>query len=53
MRLVKDEILYLRVVKKPLLKIPKRKVMMVVYSSGNLLPKQILQHSLSLRMTVY
>lgn len=43
MRFVK-EILCLRVVKKSLLKIPKRKVMMMAYSSGTLLPKQILKH---------
>jgi hypothetical protein len=51
MRFVKDGTLHLRVVKKSLLKIPKRTVMMMVYSSGNWLPKQILKHLLWLRMT--
>jgi hypothetical protein len=46
MRFVKDETLHLRVVKKSLLKIPKRKVKMMAYSSGNLLPKQIKKYTL-------
>ena len=53
MRFVKDKILNLRAVKKYLLKIPKRKVMMMAYSIGRLLPKQILKHVLWLRVTVY
>jgi hypothetical protein len=52
MRVVKDDILHLRVVTKSSLKIPKRKVIMA-YSSGNLLPEQILKHLLWLRMTLY